>query len=130
MFASTFACPTRASGWLRGLALLSLIAVANPVAAAPKAPGNAPESPASAASSGVVNLNTATEAELLRLPGVGPAKAQAILALREQLKGFHKLEDLMRVKGIGRKSFRDLQPMLTLQGPTTLTEQSASKTRS
>ena len=71
---------------------------------------------------GVVNLNTATAAELERLPRVGPARAQAILALRAKLTQFVKVEQLLRVKGIGRATFRKLRPMLTLTGPTTLLE--------
>jgi len=73
-----------------------------------------------ATASGVVNLNSATEEELVRLPGIGPAKAQAILRMREQRGPFKKVEDVMQVRGIGRKTFRKLQPMLTLQGRTTL----------
>jgi competence protein ComEA len=73
-----------------------------------------------AAALGVVNLNTASEEELVRLPGVGPAKAQAILRMREQRGPFKRVEDVMHVRGIGRKTFRKLQPMLTLQGRTTL----------
>jgi competence protein ComEA len=71
---------------------------------------------------GVVNVNTATASELERLPRVGPARAQAILALRAQLKRFSKVEQLLRVKGIGRATFRKLRPLLALEGPTTLPE--------
>lgn len=62
----------------------------------------------------VVHLNTATEAELQRLPGVGPARARAILALRERLGKFRRLGQLIRVRGIGRATFRKLRPMITL----------------
>jgi len=71
---------------------------------------------------GVVNLNTATAAELERLPRIGPARSQAILALRAKVTRFSKVEQLLRVKGIGRATFRKLRPMLALEGPTTLTE--------
>jgi competence protein ComEA len=71
-------------------------------------------------SAGVVNLNTANAAELERLPRVGPARAQAILALRAKLTQFSKVEQLLRVKGIGRATFRKLRPLLTVSGPTTL----------
>jgi len=80
------------------------------------------EGPVAPSTNGVLNLNTASEEELMRLPGVGPSKAKAILELRTQLKGFKKVEDLMRVKGIGRKTFRKLLPMLKLDGATTLVE--------
>jgi competence ComEA-like helix-hairpin-helix protein len=72
-------------------------------------------------SPGVVNLNTATEAELIRLPRIGPSRAKAIVALRARLGGhFAHIEQIIRVRGIGRKTFRALAPMLALQGPTTL----------
>ncbi|MDD9933603.1 MAG: helix-hairpin-helix domain-containing protein [Myxococcales bacterium] len=75
---------------------------------------------ASASKAGVVNLNQATETELTRLPGIGPSRAQAIIALRDRMKRFKRIEDIMRVKGIGRRTFRKLRPMLALEGPTTL----------
>jgi competence protein ComEA len=73
-----------------------------------------------AAVSGVLNLNTANVEELARLPGVGPSRAQAIVELRSKMNGFKNVEDIMRVRGIGRKTFRKLEPMLRLQGATTL----------
>lgn len=118
----------RASHSLLASALLALLAFATPAAAAPGVNTEADGAPASGVEPpGVVNLNTASEAELLRLPGVGPAKAQAILALREQMKGFRRIEDLMRVKGIGRKTFRDLRTLLTLEGPTSLADKRPGK---
>lgn len=75
----------------------------------------------------VVNINTATAEELERLPRVGPARAQAILALRAKLTRFAKIEQLLRVKGIGRATFRKLRPMLTLSGPTTLLERKRAR---
>jgi competence protein ComEA len=71
---------------------------------------------------GVVNLNAASAEELERLPGIGPSRAQAILALRTQLTRFTRLEQLLRVKGIGRATFRKLRPLLTLEGETTLSD--------
>ena len=70
---------------------------------------------------GVVNLNDASAEQLERLPGIGPSRARAILELRARLKRFARVEDLLRVKGIGRATFRKLRPLLTLDGPTTLT---------
>src|SRR5262245_2984768 len=68
---------------------------------------------------GVVNLNTAGESELARLPGVGPAKAQAILAWRKKHGSFKKVDDLTRVKGFGRKTLLRLRPYLAVTGQTT-----------
>lgn len=49
----------------------------------------------------LLNLNTAAEAELLRLPGVGPTKARAIMAYRQSRGPFASVEELLRVPGIG-----------------------------
>ena len=79
---------------------------------------------------GVVNINTATEAELIRLPGIGPSKAQAILKLRARMGSFSRVENLLRVRGIGRKTLQKLRPMLTLKGETTLVASKPSKNKS
>lgn len=84
---------------------------------------------ADTAERGVVNLNAASAQELVRLPGIGPTRAAAILALRARLKRFTRVEELLRVKGIGRATFRKLRPMLALDGPTTLRERSAASGR-
>ena len=75
--------------------------------------GGAPEPAATA--DGKVAINHATEADLRRLPGVGATRAKAILALRDKLGGrFKRPEDLLRVKGIGRKSLARLRPLLVI----------------
>lgn len=61
-----------------------------------------------------VNLNTATEAELERLPGVGPVLAHRIVAFREAKGLFRRLEDLQEVEGIGPRLYRRLAPHLRL----------------
>lgn len=91
-----------------GVVLLALIAVASPLAAQ----SNAKQPPPPAASSDVVDLNTASGDELERLPGIGPSRARAILELRARLKRFTRVEDLLRVKGIGRATFRRLRPFV------------------
>lgn len=80
---------------------------------------------------GVVNVNTATADELMRLPGIGPSKAAAILALRARLTGqrFGRVEDLLRVRGIGRVTLRNLRPLVALSGSTTLVEPSHASRR-
>lgn len=75
-----------------------------------------PPSPAGAAGKATpenpVSLNSATFEDLRRLPGIGPKKAEAILALRTKLGKFKRPEDLMRVKGIGRGTFKKLRPLV------------------
>ena len=61
-----------------------------------------------------VNLNTATAAELEKLPGVGPSLASRIVEYRTKNGGFKKIEDLMNVQGIGEKSFLKLKPQITV----------------
>jgi competence protein ComEA len=63
-----------------------------------------------------LNLNTATEAQLEALPGIGPSTAQRIVEYRKKNGAFKKAEDLMNVKGIGEKSFLKLKPLVTI-GP-------------
>ncbi len=67
------------------------------------------------ASSGVVNLNTATESELQALQGVGPAKAAAIIQYREENGHFNTIEEITNVSGIGDKSFESLKDMISVQ---------------
>jgi competence protein ComEA len=67
---------------------------------------------------GVVNVNTASADELQLLPGVGPAKVRDILAYRSK-HPFRTPEEIVRIKGIGRKMFRRLRLHLAVSGPTT-----------
>ena len=70
-------------------------------------------------SGGVVNINTATAAELELLPGIGPAKARAILDVRRQKGGFESLDELEEVKGIGPMALERMRPFATTSGKTT-----------
>ncbi len=65
-----------------------------------------------------ININTATRDELVALPGIGPAKAQAILDHRKAHGPFKSVEELKDVKGIGAKRFEKLKPELAVSGPT------------
>lgn len=97
---------------LKRIATALLVAVVA-LAAAPASAADAP--------SGVVNVNSATAAELAFLPGVGPALAGRIVEHRQKNGNFKAAEDLMLVKGIGEKSFERMKPYVAVSGSTTLT---------
>lgn len=75
--------------------------------------------PALADLSGVVNVNTATVEELQMLPGIGAARAAAVVRTRKARGGFKRLEDLLEVKGIGEASLDKMRAHVTLEGKTT-----------
>ena len=66
---------------------------------------------------GKVPINTAPAAQLETLPGIGPAKAAAIVAYRDEHGPFGSLEELLEVKGIGRKTLDNLRDLITLENP-------------
>ena len=59
-----------------------------------------------------LNLNTATQAQLETLPGIGPATASKIIAWREANGGFTRVEELQEVDGIGPKTYARLEPLV------------------
>jgi competence protein ComEA len=61
-----------------------------------------------------VNLNTATQAQIEELPGIGPTYAQAIIAERQRRGGFKSVTELRSVRGIGDKRFTELAPLVTV----------------
>jgi len=67
---------------------------------------------------GVVNLNSATPEELRLIPGVGPARVRNILAYRHA-HPFRTVDELARIKGIGRKIVRHWRMHLAVGGPST-----------
>lgn len=88
---------------------------ASPPAAAEPAPSVG--APAGITADGKVILNLASADELTKLPGVGPKRASAIVALRAKLKRFKHPTDLLRVKGIGPRSLQRMLPHLVLDAP-------------
>lgn len=76
-----------------------------------------PPAPKTSTSSSLLNLNTATKAELEKLPGIGPSVAQKILDYRQKNGNFKKIEELMNIPGIGEKSFLKLRPLITVAPP-------------
>jgi comEA protein len=63
---------------------------------------------------GPIDLNSATEAQLDTLPGIGPTLAGAIIRERERRGGFTSVDQLQDVRGIGEKRFADLRPLVTV----------------
>ena len=68
---------------------------------------------------GKVNINTASADQLQMLPGVGPATAAKILAYRIRRRFSHP-SHIMRVKGIGKKTYAEVRRYIAVEGETTL----------
>ena len=98
----------------RCVAATLIVLTAGTTAAAQRPPAAPSKSPASAAT--LINLNTATAAQLESLPGIGAKTALRIIDLRQKSGGFKKIEELMNVRGVGEKSFLKLKPLITV-GP-------------
>ncbi|WP_413362819.1 helix-hairpin-helix domain-containing protein [Lysinibacillus sp. 3P01SB] len=64
---------------------------------------------------GKVNINTADETQLTTLPGIGPAKAKAIISHREEQGAFQTIEGLKEVSGIGDKTFGQLKDLIDIK---------------
>lgn len=75
---------------------------------------SAVDSPSSSVQSGLINVNTADAATLMELPGIGEAKAKAIIDYRKQFGPFRSIADLMNVKGIGPKMLEKMKPYVGL----------------
>ncbi len=67
---------------------------------------------------GLVNLNQATPSQLAMLPGVGEKAAKRIVEHRAKTP-FARIEELVKVKGFGKKKFEKLKANLAVSGPTT-----------
>ncbi len=62
----------------------------------------------------LININTASAEELQALPGIGPSISKRIVAFREENGPYKKIEDIMKVKGIGEKSFQKIKHLITV----------------
>ena len=74
-----------------------------------------------------VNPNTATAEELEYLPGVGPAKAEAVVRAREEGWKLERPGDISQVHGFGEKTAAKLEKYLTADGETTCTGPASGK---
>lgn len=91
-------------------ALLSVSLVAPASAQAPAGDGAKASGPARP-----VDLNRAGAGDLATVPGIGKALAQRIVEFREEHGPFKRVEDLMKVKGIGEKSFEKIRPHVAIK---------------
>lgn len=64
---------------------------------------------------GRININTATEQQLMLLPGVGETTAKKIIEFRTENNGFNTVEDIMNVSGIGEKKFAQMKPYIKVE---------------
>jgi len=130
---SAGAHPSNGSSTLAGLTATASVAAAATSNAAPSTAGTASapgagapegtrEGAKAAASTGMTDdgkviLNLASVEDLRHLPGVGPKRADAIMALRAQLGRFKQVNDLLRVKGIGVRGLKKIMPHVLLDAP-------------
>ena len=63
---------------------------------------------------GKININTASVAELTLLPGIGEGRAADIIKYREENGNFSQIEDMMKVSGIGEKTFEEIKERITV----------------
>jgi len=63
----------------------------------------------------LINLNTATAAELQRLPGIGPALAKRIVEFREKRHGFKRVEELLAIPGISEKKWQAIRDKVEIR---------------
>jgi len=61
-----------------------------------------------------VNINTASVDELQRLPRIGPNVAQRIVDFRKEHGRFKRIEEIMKVRGIGEKTFQRIKSLITV----------------
>lgn len=94
-----------------------LLAAMWTVAALPWADAAEPAARAkpSASSRAPVDLNEANAEQLTAVPGIGETLAARIVAFREEHGPFRRVEDLLKVRGIGEKSFQKLRPHVTVK---------------
>lgn len=62
-----------------------------------------------------MDIGTATVDELRAIPRIGPTLAERIVATRAEMGGFTAIEDLVRVRGIGKRTLEHIRPFITIR---------------
>ena len=62
-----------------------------------------------------VNINCATKEELMTLPGIGEAKAERIIAYRDEHNGFQTIEDIQQIAGVKEATFLNVKDLITIE---------------
>lgn len=109
---------------LLSLALVTLAAVAVPRAEAAQGRARAAAKPSP---TGIVNINTASAADLEALPGIGAKTAARIVEYRQKNGPFKKIEELMNVRGVAEKNFLKLKPQITVAAKPERTAQAGER---
>jgi competence protein ComEA len=86
--------------------------VVPPISTPPSPPPS--EENNSGSSSGLININTASQGELTQLPGIGPSTAAAIITYREQNGAFASVEAITNVAGIGNARLEQIRHLITV----------------
>ena len=73
-------------------------------------------SPVASPAAGEININTASEQELMELPGIGEVLAARIVAFREENGEFDSVDCIMDVSGIGEKLYEKIADLITVKG--------------
>ncbi|HVI00560.1 MAG TPA: helix-hairpin-helix domain-containing protein [Enhygromyxa sp.] len=101
------------------LTVATLLGTSSIAAAAEPSTESTQQAASSKTLEGQVNINTASAAELELLPGIGPSIAARIVDYRTE-HPFKERNHIMRVKGVGQKTFAKIKDYLTVEGETTL----------
>ena len=67
-----------------------------------------------------ININTANSEELQQVPGIGPATAEKILQMRKSYGAFKSVDDLLSIRGIGKKRLEKMRKYLTVSKSVSL----------
>lgn len=62
-----------------------------------------------------LDINSATTDQLQEVPGIGPKTAEAIVHMRQASGPFRRVDDLLAIRGIGKKKYRVMRPYLTVR---------------